>query len=150
MTVVFILPPHFLFTSAAVPTHWHHGPTQLVWPVCQHCGVKRGRRWRSLPEERGNETRREWRGERKGEELISTVPSPSKPKLSFHRLPTELSRKNLLAEGVAEKHWPCTFFFFFFLEKSQDYLALDVCRVPEHAQKNPSDSHIQYFPSVCY
>lgn len=33
---------------------------------------------------------------------------------------------------------------------SQDYLALDICRVPEHAQKNPSDSHIQSFPSVYY
>lgn len=31
---------HVLSISAAVPTHRHHGPAQLVRPICQHSGVR--------------------------------------------------------------------------------------------------------------
>lgn len=51
-------------------------------------------------ERKRDERRREWRRE-EGKIPISSFPSPPKPKLSFHRLPTELLRKTL-AEEVAE------------------------------------------------
>lgn len=31
-----------LSLSTAIPTNRHYGPTQLVWPVCQHGGVREG------------------------------------------------------------------------------------------------------------
>lgn len=79
-----LLPPLFLFTSAAVPAHWHHRPTQLVRPVCQYCGVK-GEGDASF--QRREERRREAEGKGvKGESIASLsstveaeafVPSPS-------------------------------------------------------------------------
>lgn len=116
--------PQFLFTSAAVPTDWHHRPTQLVRPICQYCGVERRRHRCPLAEERGNDARE---GSGKGEPGTS-FPSLLKPAT------WGLLRK-LLAGEVSEKHWTCTFL------QCQDYLVLDVCRVPEHAHKNPSGTY---------
>lgn len=66
--------PPSLFTSAAVPTHWHHRPTQLVWPLRQYCGVKRGRRWWPHPKERGNRMRKDWRGQERRNPLPRSLP----------------------------------------------------------------------------
>lgn len=114
--------PQCLFASAAVPTHWHHRPT--VRPVCQYGGVKEREPRTSTSQ-----------GERKQDE--------GGRRSTFIRSPAHWD-----FEGTAcwRSSWKTLNLHIF---KSQDYLPLDVCRIPEHAYNNPTDIYPIFFFSFC-